>query len=168
MRGAVLVLTLSVVTSVMVGPWPGAVAGTPTFYRTDTSPEFLDALRGAVALVPADAPVARPTGRVAPGGRRYLLSVPVLGRAEWIVIDVSDAWIPEAFGGRCDPDALRRFTRSSSRAPTGARSSSRRAYSSIERSRSEHRGRILDDARESSLAGESRASELAASRSGRR
>ena len=110
MRAAVLTLTLSVVSSVMVGPWPGAVAGAPTFYRTDTSSEFLDALTRAVALVPADAPVAS-TNRIGShlADRRYLLSVPVLGRAEWVVIDVSDPWIPEAFGGRRDPEALRRF-----------------------------------------------------------
>ena len=73
LRGAILVLTLSVVSSVMVGPWPGAIAGTPDFYRTDTSPRFLGALERAVTLVPEDAPVSA-TNRVAShlSARRYV------------------------------------------------------------------------------------------------
>jgi uncharacterized membrane protein len=110
LRGAILVLTLSFVTAVMVGPWPGAVAGEPNFYRTDDSPEFLGALRRAVALVPEDAPVAA-TNRIGShlADRRYLYSVPALGDAEWIVVDPSDAWIPGSFGGAQDPAALGTF-----------------------------------------------------------
>ena len=110
LRGAVLVLTLSVVSSVMVGPWPGAIAGTPDFYRTDTSPAFVGALEHAVALVPDDAPVSA-TNRIAShlSARRYVYDAPVLGRAEWVVIDPSDAWIPGPWGGGEDPAALEAF-----------------------------------------------------------
>ena len=107
MRGALLVLTLSAVSAVMVGPWPGAVAGTPTFYRTDSSPEVLASLERAVAHVPPDAPVTT-TNRIGAhlAARRYLYSAPVLGRAEWVVLDRSDTWVPRAWGGGPDPDAI--------------------------------------------------------------
>jgi uncharacterized membrane protein len=110
LRGAVLVLTLSVVSSVMVGPWPGAIAGTPDFYRTDTSPAFLGALEHAVALVPEGAAVSA-TNRVAShlSARRYVYDAPVLGRSEWVVLDSSDNWVPGSWGGGDDPVALRAF-----------------------------------------------------------
>jgi hypothetical protein len=111
MRGAILTVTLCVVSSVMVGPWPGAIAGAPDFYRTDTSPEFLGALRHAVDLVPEDAPVAS-TNRLGShlSGREYVASVPVVGRAEWIVLDMSDPWVPgRRYGGANDPAALAEF-----------------------------------------------------------
>jgi hypothetical protein len=110
MRGAILTLTLCVVSSVMVGPWPGAVSGAPDFYRTDSSPEFLGALRHAVDLVPDDAPVAS-TNRLGShlSAREYVASVPVLGRAEWVVMDMSDPWIPRLYGGGNDRSALDAF-----------------------------------------------------------
>jgi uncharacterized membrane protein len=106
-RGAVLVLTLSAVSALMVGPWPGALAGKPDFYRTHTPP---DVLRRAVGLVPAGAPVTA-TNRVGShlAARRYLYSAPVLGRAEWVVLDTSDDWIPGRWGGGDDPTAMRAF-----------------------------------------------------------
>jgi uncharacterized membrane protein len=112
LRGAVLVLTLSLVSSIMVGPWPGAVAGTPTFYRVDNSPEFLGAVRGALSRIPKEAPAAS-TNRIGShlAERRYLYSVPVLGRAEWLVVDTNDSWIPNRFGGERDPAALETFVR---------------------------------------------------------
>ena len=48
----------------------------------------------AVALVPTDAPVDGVEHR---GGhlsaRRYIYTVPVLGRAEWAVVDRADPWV---------------------------------------------------------------------------
>lgn len=110
LRAAGLVLTLSVAATVVAGPWPGALGGTPTFFQTDDSKERLGALREAVALVPNDAPVSS-TNRIGAhlAARRYLYSVPVVGRAEWIVVDVSDPWIPRVWGGGNDADALERF-----------------------------------------------------------
>jgi uncharacterized membrane protein len=109
-RGAVLVLTLSVVSSVMVGPWPGAIAGTPDFYRRDTSAQFLGALEQAVTLVPEDAPVSA-TNRIAShlSTRRYVYDAPVLGRSEWVVLDTSDTWVPGRWGGGDDPAAVESF-----------------------------------------------------------
>jgi uncharacterized membrane protein len=67
-------------------------------------------LREAVALVPRDAPV---TSTTAVGGhlaaRRYAYVVPVVRRAEWIVVDTSDSWRPLAYGGVTDPAGLRDF-----------------------------------------------------------
>jgi len=109
-RGAVFVLTLSVAATIAAGPWPGALVGTPTFFRTNTAPGFLQSIREAVALVPEDAPVAA-TNRVGShlSDRRFIYSVPNVGRAEWIVIDVADTWVPRTFGGGFDPEALEAF-----------------------------------------------------------
>ena len=110
LRGAILVLTLSTVSAVMIGPWPGAVAGQPTFYRTDRSPEFLASLRSAVELVPDAAPGSATNRSGAPHApRRYLYSAPVLGRAEWVVLDMGDPWVPRAWGGGNDPEAIEAF-----------------------------------------------------------
>src|SRR5262249_38720094 len=81
LRGPILVLTLSAVSAVMVGPWPASVVGAPSYYRTHTPP---DVLRRAVALIPPDAPVSA-TNRIGShlAARRYLYSAPVLGRSQW-------------------------------------------------------------------------------------
>ena len=34
--------------------------------------------------------------------RRYVYSAPVLGRAEWVVLDTKDTWIPVTYGGGAD------------------------------------------------------------------
>ena len=109
-RGAVLVLTLSLAATIMVGPWPWAVGGSPSFYRVDTPSEHIAAVRRAVALVPGDAPVSS-TNRAGShlSARRYVYSAPVLGRAEWVVLESSDAWIPREAGGSENPEALRSF-----------------------------------------------------------
>jgi uncharacterized membrane protein len=110
LRGAVLVLTLSLAATTMVGPWPWAVGGAPSFYRLDTPPEHVAAVRKAVALVPDDAPVSA-TNRAGShlSARRYFYSVPVVDTAEWIVLESSDTWIPERAGGFQNPDALSSF-----------------------------------------------------------
>ena len=82
----------------MVGPWPGALAGTPDFYRTVRAVPTRS--RRAVTLVPARMRRSAATNRVGShlSARRYVYSVPVLGRAEWVVIDTSDAWVPGTLG----------------------------------------------------------------------
>ena len=54
----------------------------------------------AVALVPEDAPVSA-TNRVGShlSARRYIYSVPVVRRAEWIVLEMTDTWVPGSFSG---------------------------------------------------------------------
>jgi len=99
----------------MVGPWPGALAGTPDFYRTPTPPEVLER---AIRLVPSTAPVSA-TNRAGShlAARRYLYSAPVLGRAQWVVIDTSDNWRPEAWGGGVDQPAMKAFRERLERSP---------------------------------------------------
>jgi len=121
MRLALLVLTVSLASSVMAGPWPGAV-GVPASYRTQPSPEHLSALRAAVALVPDDAPVTATStvgGRLS--ARRYIYTVPVLGRAEWVVLDRADAWMPQAVGGYSDAPRLRALEAFLNRSPRWTR-----------------------------------------------
>jgi uncharacterized membrane protein len=101
-RVAVLVLTLTAAAAI-AGPWPGGIARTPSWEGSDAAPEALAARRAAVSLVPPGAAVST-TNRVGSylSARRYLYSVPVIGRADWIVLDNSDPWIPDAFGGDVD------------------------------------------------------------------
>jgi uncharacterized membrane protein len=109
-RGVVLVLTLCVAFAVVLGPWPGTPGRSITSYWADVPSARVDALRRAVALVPAGAP-ASATNRLGSqlAERQYFYSVPVVSRAEWIVVDTDDAWIPRRFGGEPDPAALAAF-----------------------------------------------------------
>lgn len=109
-RAVVLVLTLCVVFSVVLGPWPATPGRWITSYWAEVSVERADALRRAVALVPESAP-ASATNMVGShlADRRYFYSVPVVGRAEWIVVDTNDTWIPRRFGGEADPEAVASF-----------------------------------------------------------
>ena len=110
-RAAFLVLTLSLVGALAAGPWPGPIGGAPAWYwGADVSPERVQTLRRAIALLPDGVPVSA-TNRVGShvAARRYFYSVPVVGRAEWIVLDSSDSWIPRHIGGFEDPLTLRAF-----------------------------------------------------------
>ncbi|HUG64696.1 MAG TPA: DUF2079 domain-containing protein [Gaiellaceae bacterium] len=90
--GAILVC--SVTLALVVGPWSRAVGATPLGGRESVPAERIAALRAAVALVPDGAPVAasNPAGAHL-SGRRYIYSVPNLGRAEWVVVDLGDPWV---------------------------------------------------------------------------
>jgi hypothetical protein len=96
--------------TVVLGPWPGTPGRSITSYWAVVSADRADALRRAVALVPEGAP-AGSTNRLGShlAERRYFYSVPVVGRAQWIVVDTEDSWIPTRFGGDEDPDALAAF-----------------------------------------------------------
>ena len=109
-RGVVLVLTLCVAFAVVLGPWPGTPGRSITSYWADVPAARVEALRRALALVPAGAP-ASATNRLGShlAERRYFYSVPVVGRAEWIVVDTDDSWIPRRFGGEPDPATLDAF-----------------------------------------------------------
>ena len=109
-RGVVLVLTLSVAFSLALGPWPLSPGRSVTSYWSEVPGERVEALRSALALVPEDASLST-TNRLGShlAERRYFYSVPVVGRAEWIVLDAKDAWIPSTIGGDSDPDELEEF-----------------------------------------------------------
>ena len=86
---AAAVLVCSATLAVFVGPWARAVGGTPLGgRRLSLTPSAVAALNAAIALVPTEAPVTASNSAGAHlSARRYVYSVPVLGRAEWVVID---------------------------------------------------------------------------------
>jgi len=116
------VLGLSVGLSAILGPWPqlreaSRLVPHQEWYGGTPPEEHVDALRDAVALVPPDAPVSS-TGKVGAhlSARRYVYSVPVLGRADWVVVDERDPVIPPGATrggtfrrGVLDPARIRRF-----------------------------------------------------------
>jgi uncharacterized membrane protein len=109
-RGALLVATAAIAACLTVGPWPGSFLGAAAWDPLNTSPQYVQALDHAVSLVPDGAPVTS-TNRVGSrlAERRYFYSAPVIGRAEWAVIEVSDTWIPTAYTGESQPARLHAF-----------------------------------------------------------
>jgi hypothetical protein len=108
---------MSVGLTVALGPLPITTDGKPPSLQVRPSSEHADALRSAVALVPDDAPVAATTKAGSHlSARRYFYSLPLLGRAEWIVLDLRDPWIAiprrqtmRAQWGRTDRAVLERM-----------------------------------------------------------
>lgn len=91
---AAAILVCSATLASVVGPWARAAGVVPLGGRETPSSARVAALGDAVALVPAGVPVSVSNG---PGAhlsdRRYVYSVPNLGRAEWVVVDLADPWI---------------------------------------------------------------------------
>jgi hypothetical protein len=110
-RAAMLVLAACALSSALVGPLVNNGASRELHGRF--SDAHLAALRAAVALVPDDAPV---TVTNSIGGhlsaRRYVYGAPVVGTAEWAVLDMRNSWMPrgprggDAYPGRLE--AMRR------------------------------------------------------------
>jgi uncharacterized membrane protein len=91
---AAAVLVCSATLAVFVAPWARAVGSVPLGGRPYMSGARVAALADAVALVPDDARVtASNTAGAHLSARRYFYSVPLLGRAEWVVIDRADPWV---------------------------------------------------------------------------
>lgn len=88
---AATILGLSVAFSVLLGPWPGSPGRTPLWYQTEVSPRHVEVLDRAVSLVPDGAAVSA-TNKVGLrlAARSYLAPAPVLGEAEWVVLDAYD------------------------------------------------------------------------------
>ena len=116
---AAAVLVCSATLAIFVAPWARAVGAVPLGGNAYASPDRIAALADAVALVPSDAAV---TVSNSAGGhlsaRRYVYSVPLLGRADWVVVDRRDP-------GSCEPDSpiLTRHpkvVRGARRSPRGA------------------------------------------------
>ena len=106
--------------SVVVGAWPGVPGKVPAWDAVDFSPAHVDALRAAVGLVPDNAAVSS-TNKAGShlSARRYYYSVPVLGRADWIVLDTQDPFVetPVFPVLAKSPLTLGRFTRRIERDP---------------------------------------------------
>ena len=91
---AAMIVVVSVGLSALFGPWgPGAE---PLWHQADLSGRHVAALDRAVELVPEDAPVSA-SNRVGShlAARRYLYVLPAVERAEWIVLDATDLWLPD-------------------------------------------------------------------------
>jgi uncharacterized membrane protein len=93
-RAAVLVLLVSTLLALGLGPWSRAVGVVPLGSPDPLTASHVDALRAAVALVPEGAPVAASNIAGAHlSARRYVFTLPVLGSAEWVVIDRADPFL---------------------------------------------------------------------------
>ncbi len=94
---AVMVLGLCLVTSLVFGPLGAGRETAPLWYQSALTPAHVTALDRAVATVPAGAAVSasnRVGARLA--ARRYLQTLPHVGNADWIVLDTTDLWLPDA------------------------------------------------------------------------
>jgi uncharacterized membrane protein len=91
---AAAVLVTSASLALVVGPWPRAVGATPLGGRASLSESKIAALRDALALVPDGAPVTSSNEVGAHlSARRQVYSVPVLGDAEWVLVDLDEPWV---------------------------------------------------------------------------
>jgi uncharacterized membrane protein len=90
---ALAVLVVSGVIAFVVGPWPRAIGIAPLGGRPTLTAEHVAALSDAVALVPDGVPVtaSNPAGAHL-AARRYIYSIPLLRKAEWVVVDLDDPW----------------------------------------------------------------------------
>jgi hypothetical protein len=121
---ALLVLAASATISLAVGAWSFALRENGFWYAAEVPAARLDALRVAMELVPADAAVSS-TNKAGShlSARRYVYSVPVLGRADWIVLDTEDPFVavPGSPVLERRPAALQAFRRRIERSPSWER-----------------------------------------------
>ena len=107
-----LVLAASVTLSLVVGAWSFVLHENYFWYATPVTSARVDALQAAVALVPGDAAVSS-TNKAGShlSARQHLFSAPVLGRADWIVLDTLDPFVSSPGSPVLErrPDVLRAF-----------------------------------------------------------
>ena len=88
------VLACCVTLSLVLSPWARLVGETPLGGREVTPADRAAALADAVALVPSGAAVsASNTAGGHLSARERVYSVPLLGRATWVVVDRDDPWV---------------------------------------------------------------------------
>jgi len=88
------VLVCSATLALAVGPWGRAAGMTPLGGRETPSPARSEALRQAIAAVPQDAAVTTTNAAGARlSARTHVYSVPILGHADWAVVDLGDPWV---------------------------------------------------------------------------
>jgi uncharacterized membrane protein len=109
---ATVVLTTTLASALLVGPWPGTPGDTRTWDTLPVSTRHVDALRDAVALVPDGVPVSA-TNKAGShlSARRDVYTPLFIGRARWIVLDTEDPFIanPGLPVLEKNPRALERF-----------------------------------------------------------
>jgi uncharacterized membrane protein len=116
---ALAMLAACICFSVLWGAWQipgGRYAVIHDWYYGAPSEKHLAAVSRAVHLVPTDAPVAA-TNRAGSqlSARRYFFSVPRIGSAQWVVVDMQDPWVPlpslsGSTWGRFSPSLLSKMT----------------------------------------------------------
>jgi uncharacterized membrane protein len=94
---AAAILVASAIFAFAAGPIRGAPGATPTGFQSRLPLPHVEALRAAVALVPEGAPVSA-TNRAGAqlSARRYVYSVPTVGRSQWLVLDTWNTWMPQS------------------------------------------------------------------------
>jgi uncharacterized membrane protein len=91
---ATAVLVCSATIALVVGPWPRAFGAKPLGGREAIPAARIAALDRAIASIPPQAPVSTTNAAGAHlSARRYVYSVPVLRRAEWVLVDRGDPWV---------------------------------------------------------------------------
>ena len=113
-RAAAAILLLSTISGLVLGPTPISPGTASIGFQATLPRAHVEALRSAVSLVPEDAPVTA-TNRAGSqlSARRYIYSVPTVGRAEWALVDTWNAWMPQS-STRAEgphPELLRTFLR---------------------------------------------------------
>jgi len=117
---AAAVLVTSTLIAVVVGPWPRLVGAAPLGGRPSYTPEHIETVRDALALIPDDAPVVSTADVGAHlSSRRYVYTVPVLGTATWALFDLDDPWAtrPDSPLLHRSPARVRRLARQLERDP---------------------------------------------------
>ncbi len=94
-RAAAAIFLLSLTFGVVLGPTPVAPGSASIGFQARLPRTHIEALRSAVSFVPEGAPVTA-TNRAGSqlSARRYFYSVPIVGRAEWALVDTWNAWMP--------------------------------------------------------------------------
>jgi hypothetical protein len=114
LAAASAILVTSSMIGIAVGPWPRLVGAAPLGGRPSYSAEHVATVRAALALVPNDAAVVSTTDVGAHlSSRRYVYTVPVVGRSTWAIVDLEDPWTtrPDSPLLHRDPVRVRRFAR---------------------------------------------------------
>jgi uncharacterized membrane protein len=88
------VLACCATLTLVLGPWTRLVGETPLGGREVIPADRSAALADAVALIPSGAAVTTSnTSGAHLSTRQHVYSVPLLGRAEWVVVDRADPWV---------------------------------------------------------------------------
>ena len=91
------VLVCSATLALVVAPWPRVVGATPLGGRASFPAAHVAAVDRAIASIPSDAPLTTTNAAGAHlSARRYVYSVPVLRRAQWVLVDLDDPWVVNA------------------------------------------------------------------------
>jgi uncharacterized membrane protein len=110
LRVVTVVLAVSISAFILVGPRPGALEHSPIHYTNSLPAHRLDALRSAVSLIPDGVPVSSSNDAGAHlAARANAYTVPVVGRAQWILVDTWDPAVPALPVSRRDPKRIRQF-----------------------------------------------------------